>query len=92
MMTFASTTMCLLILVRDHYTVRLAYYRKEVPPDTSLFRYYRAKHILAEQLFIFIHPNILTCKVKIWAYEENLNNYYFYHLNDIFSIIMSLKV
>ena len=92
LVTVSCMTMQLFLIVRNKYIVKLAVWRKEVPKDMSVLRYFPQHFQLFEQIGIFLHPNVAFIGVKIWIYDMNQNNYYFYHLNDLFNLIMQMKV
>lgn len=84
--------MQIFVIAKHKYILKLAVLRKEVVPETSVLEYFSLKFLLFEQVFVFLHPNIWMVGQRIWIYDENVNNYYFYHVNDILSLFMQLKL
>ena len=37
---------------------------------------------------MFIHPTIATKGIRIWVYNDTVKNFYYYHMNEIFTVIM----
>lgn len=73
------------------FLVKLAVFRKKATAKTRIWDLYWMPSLVAEGLFIFIHPNWLASGYKIWIFDYNIGYYYYYHLNDIFTLILTLK-
>jgi hypothetical protein len=86
-----SLLMTVFLCARNTFLVKLAVYRKEASNKTRIWDLYWMPYLVAEGLFILIHPNWLANGYKIWIFDYNIGNYYFYHLNDIFTLILTIK-
>ena len=86
-------TVCMIVLVffKNYHYKRLKIQRKEAPKDFPLSEIFGWKKIIAEFIFISIHPNIICQNYKIRFYSGQINNYYYYNLNDILTMICSFK-
>ena len=65
--------------------------RKEIACVDSIFNLFNPWGVLFEFLVILIHPSPFLQGNRVWLYSNHAQNMYFYHINDIFSILQSLK-
>ena len=74
-----SIVMTVFLGVRNLFLLKLAIHRKEASEKTRLWELFSIPNLIGECLFILIHPNWLCHGIKIWVFDHNLNNFYYYH-------------
>jgi hypothetical protein len=90
-------TMCMLVSIIEiglfiaklKLEVKLKIYRKRAHATSKILTIFKLSDIIPEIIFIAIHPSPFLVGIKIWAWEPSVNNYFYYHVNDFLTIIMT---
>ena len=69
--------------------VKLQIYRRRAHADSKILNLFKLADLIPEILFIAIHPSPFLVGIKVWGYEPSIHNYFYYHVNDFLTIIMS---
>ena len=88
---FCSTIECACYYVKLKLRVQLAIYRKEVHCKCQILDLFQLKDIVPEFLFVAMHPSPFLVGMKMWFWNDRIENMVFYHINDLLCIIMSIK-
>ena len=95
----AILTICMMVSIMEigcfvaklKLEVKLQIYRKRAHADSKILNLFKLADLIPEILFIAIHPSPFLVGIKVWGYEPSIHNYFYYHVNDFLTIIMSLK-
>jgi hypothetical protein len=93
----AILTMCMLVSIMEIWLfiaklkleVKLKIYRKRAHAECKILNVFKLSDIILEIMFIAIHPSPFLVGIRIWGYEPTINNYFYYHVNDFLTIIMT---
>ncbi len=89
MCMFVSITQIGCFISKMWLEVQLKIHRKRAHAGTKMLDSVSLTNIILEMMFIAIHPSPFLVGVKIWVFETTVDNYFFYHVNDFLTIIMS---
>ena len=76
--------MAIYVLARNKIIVNLNIEQGNISvKNSSIFSVYPPYQVIAEFVFLIVHPSPWLIGKKMWIYHYSLNNNYFYHYNDI---------
>lgn len=82
--------MVVIMLKKKHQLLRLIALN-EIRAETRIFDFFPVQWVLFEVLCVSAHPSPFLIGRKIYIYNNHLEDYIFYNVNDIFTIALAFK-